>query len=233
VFQPIVELANGKVMGYEALGRGTHASLSPNPTELFSLAEQCNLSTELSRVFRHVAIQEAARLPEGARLFFNLHPSEMARDSLLDALQELQLAYPGRQVVLEVHEGVVTDLATMRWLREQVDARGLALAYDDFGAGQSRLSELAEVPPDFIKLDRSLVRGIDRADARKELVQALNRVITDLGVHSLAEGVETPEEARVCQELGSRFGQGFLFGRPKTVEELFPTSVLSAAATQA
>ena len=80
---------------------------------------------------------------------------------------ELKKAFrKGQRMVLEVHEGVVTDLPTMHWLRDQLNDLGVGLAYDDFGAGQSRLTELAEVPPDFIKLDMSLIRGIDLAEAR-------------------------------------------------------------------
>jgi EAL domain-containing protein (putative c-di-GMP-specific phosphodiesterase class I) len=223
VFQPIVYLASGQLMGFEALGRGTHASLSPNPSDLFDLAGQCNLAAELSRVFRQAAVEEATRVPAPMRIFLNLHPSEMTHDRLLDSLRKLQAAFQDRQqVVLEVHEGVVTDLATMRWLRGQLKEMGMGLAYDDFGAGQSRLTELTEVPPDFIKLDRSLIHDLDSAPARQDLVRALNRVITDLGVQCIAEGIETPAEAHVCQQLGCLYGQGYLFGRPQPLALLGP-----------
>ena len=119
--------------------------------------------------------------------------------------------------MLEVHEGVVVDVDTMRWLREQLNELEIGLAYDDFGAGQARLNELAEVPPDFIKLDRSLVRDIDRSIARQDMIQALNRLCEDLEVESIAAGIETEREAAVCRRLGCRFGQGFLFGRPQAL----------------
>jgi EAL domain-containing protein (putative c-di-GMP-specific phosphodiesterase class I) len=96
----------------------------------------------------------------------------------------------------------------------------IGLAYDDFGAGQARLTELAEVPPDFIKLDRSLIRDIDRGIARQDVIKALNKVCADLEVESIAEGIETEAEAAICRGLGSRYGQGFLFGRPECLEKL-------------
>jgi EAL domain-containing protein (putative c-di-GMP-specific phosphodiesterase class I) len=216
VFQPIVHLDDAAVIGYEALGRGTHSGLSTSPGELFGLANQCRLAAELSRMFRQVAVEEAEGLPANARVFFNLHPSEMDREVLIESLRELRTAFQGgRHVVLEVNEQIVADIGTMRWLRDQVNQLGMSLAYDDFGAGQSRLSELAEVPPEYIKLDRSLIHQIDESTARQELVQALTRVITDLGAQVIAEGIETAEEARVCRNLGCRLGQGFLFGRPQ------------------
>ena len=119
------------------------------------------------------------------------------------------------QIVLEVREGVVADLETLKWLRAHLQEIGIGLAYDDFGSGPARLTELVEIPPDFIKLDKSLVRNIDHCTARQELVQALNAVIANRGVHTIAEGIERPEEAEVCQRLGCRFGQGFHMGRPQ------------------
>jgi EAL domain-containing protein (putative c-di-GMP-specific phosphodiesterase class I) len=155
------------------------------------------------------------------RLFFNIHPSEMNDDALIDSLRALKIGlHCDQQVVLEVHEAVVTDLPAMRRLREQLNALGIGLAYDDFGAGQARLTELAEVPPDFIKLDRCLIHGIETAAARQDLVRALNRVSSDLGAATIAEGIETQAEADVCLALHCRYGQGFLFGRPQPLVSL-------------
>jgi EAL domain-containing protein (putative c-di-GMP-specific phosphodiesterase class I) len=221
VFQPIIDMETRAVLGFEALGRGTHRELSTNPGDLFGLADQCHLSCELSRLFRSVAVEEASRLPDHTMLFFNIHPSEMDSEALIDSLRDLKkMLRKAQQVVLEVHEGVVADVASMRWLREQLNELEIGLAYDDFGAGQARLTELAEVPPDFIKLDRSLIRDIDRGAARQDVIKALNRVCADLQVESIAEGVETAAEAAVCQKLGCHYGQGFLFGRPQPLAQL-------------
>jgi EAL domain-containing protein (putative c-di-GMP-specific phosphodiesterase class I) len=216
VFQPIVWLEGHAIMGYESLGRGSHAHMSAEPADLFDLAERCRLAPELSRLFRTVAIREAAALPGKPRIFFNLHPAEMKDDSLMTSLREVSRTFPERgQMVLEVHEDVVADMVTLRRLRERLRELGIGLAYDDFGAGQSRLAELAEVPPDFVKLDMKLIRGIDRASSRQALVRVLVQVGRDNGVQLVAEGLETHEEAETCHRLGCQFGQGYLFGRPR------------------
>ncbi len=229
VFQPVVHLGTGMVLGYEALGRGTHSALSANPAELFHLADRCNLGVELSRVFRAEAAREAAHLPAATRVFFNLHPSEILDPGFVESLRELRSAFrPDQQMVLEVHEEVVADVEALRRLRRQLAELGVGLAYDDFGVGQARLKELAEVPPDFVKLDRSLIQGIEHAAARQELVQALNRVGAELHVETIAEGVETPEEALTCGRLGCRFAQGYLFGRPQPLALLRVGEVASS-----
>lgn len=224
VFQPIVDLQTRDALGFEALGRGAHPKLTVNPSELFRLAAQCGRAADLSRLFRKLAIDEARQLPGKGRVFLNLHPAEALDDALVQSLRALGNALRRDQaIVLEVHEGMVTDLRSMRWLRECLLHSGIELAYDDFGSGQARLAELAEDPPHFVKLDRSLIQGIDQASARQELIQALNRGIRELGIELIAEGIETPAEATVCGELGCHFGQGYLFGYPQ------PASVLRAA----
>ena len=137
------------------------------------MAAQCNLAPELSRLFRKVAVEEAGGLPTDTRVFLNLHPAELRDAMFLKNLAAVPEALGGgRQVVLEFHEEAVADAAAMRLLRDQLNALGIGLAYDDFGAGQSRLTELAEAPPDFIKLDKSLVHGLHESPGRQELVRA-------------------------------------------------------------
>jgi EAL domain-containing protein (putative c-di-GMP-specific phosphodiesterase class I) len=216
VFQPIVDLESLAVMGYEALGRGAHEQLSPQPANLFRLAEHWKLAAELSRLFRQAALQDALKLPGNPRIFFNVHPTEMESKVLLDSLKEVPSALRDNQrIVLEVHEDLAADSVSLGQLRDQLHQEGISLAYDDFGAGQARLMELAEAPPHFIKLDMALIRHIEQAKPRQELVQALCRVSDDLGVLVIAEGIETKEEAETCHRLGCTFGQGYLFACPQ------------------
>jgi EAL domain-containing protein (putative c-di-GMP-specific phosphodiesterase class I) len=223
VFQPIVNLETWETAGYEALGRGTHDKLSPNPFELFQLAERCQLAPELSRLFRMTAVKEACALPAGVPIFFNVHPLELENRSFIDSLAEVAAAMrPDQRMILEVHEDVVADSRTIGQLRDQLRARAIGLAFDDFGAGQTRLTELAEAPPDYIKLDRKLIRDLDRSPARQELLQALNRVAHGLGIRLVAEGIETAREAETCLRLGCHLGQGFLFGSPQPAAGLGP-----------
>jgi EAL domain-containing protein (putative c-di-GMP-specific phosphodiesterase class I) len=218
VFQPILHLPTNRTLGYEALGRGAHDELSANPCDLFRLAEHFRLAPDLSGLFRMVALEEAARLPGSPLVFFNVHPSEMEKETFVRSLAEVSSEIrAGERMVLEIHEDVVADTASLRRFRDQVRELGILLAYDDFGTGQARLAELAEVPPDFVKLDMALIRGIDEAKARQELLQALSRLSDDLGIQVIAEGIETVEEAKTCHQLGCKYGQGYFLGRPQPV----------------
>jgi EAL domain-containing protein (putative c-di-GMP-specific phosphodiesterase class I) len=120
-------------------------------------------------------------------------------------------------VVLEIHEDTMVDAVALKRFHEQVKEMGLQIAYDDFGAGQPRLAELAEAPPDFIKLDMKLVRGIDQSPGRQELIKALRHLADQRNILMIAEGLETQAEADVCQRLGCELGQGYLLGRPQSV----------------
>src|SRR5262249_21664446 len=171
--------------GYESLGRGSHPNLSANPAQLLGMAEQYDLAPELSQVFRLAMIKEAVHLPPGVPVFVNLHPSEIGNDSLpllasLHAAREaLGAVHP---LVAEFHEDAVADADSLRLFRDHLHALGIRLAYDDFGAGQARLAQLAEAPPDYIKLDRVLIQDVHQMPARQELIRALTRVASDLGI---------------------------------------------------
>jgi EAL domain-containing protein (putative c-di-GMP-specific phosphodiesterase class I) len=221
LFHPIVRLDTFVPIGYEALGRGNHPGLSPSPLNLFRLAETARLAEDLSRAFRQVTIKEAAGLPGKPLLFCNIHPSEVTAGSLLPSLAALPAEWRNTgRVVVEVHEEVVGDTALLRHLHEKIQALGLRIAYDDFGVGQSRLIELAEIPPDYVKLDRQLVQGIEQPGARREIIQSLARISQSLGFQIVAEGIETPEQAEACRALGCQLGQGFLFGQPQSAEAI-------------
>jgi len=221
LFQPIVSLPSGSLAGYEALGRGTHPRLSDAPLELFKLATAVGAEAELSRVFRETALEIADASPGIPALFLNVHPAELETPGLVPAVVAARQRAPGLRLVLEVHEGALADLESVDRLRTQLSRSGVGLAYDDFGAGQARLLELAEVPPHYLKFDMSFVRGIDAAPAsRQRLLSSLVSVARDLLVYTVAEGVETPQEADVCMRLGFTHAQGFFFGRPRPIGEL-------------
>jgi EAL domain-containing protein (putative c-di-GMP-specific phosphodiesterase class I) len=220
-FQPIISLVDWVPLGYEALGRGRHGHLPTNPGPLFALADQCQLAVELSRLFRQLALAESARLPRPHALFLNLHPKEKGDEGFDADLQQLaSLATEGQVLVLEVNEGFVADIAALRRLRAQVSELGMRLAYDDFGVGQARLAALAEVPADYVKLDRSIVQNLPHSRPLRELVRALGQVCTDVGTELLAEGVETEDEMLIAQELGCQLGQGHLFARAMPAADL-------------
>jgi EAL domain-containing protein (putative c-di-GMP-specific phosphodiesterase class I) len=220
LFQPIVSLPSGTLAGYEALGRGRHPRLPEAPLDLFRIAAGVGAEAELSQLFRETALELVlkSRFPA---LFLNVHPSELEKAGLVPAVVEARQKVPHLRLTLEVHEGALADLASVDRLRTQLSRSGVGIAYDDFGAGQARLLELAEVPPHYLKFDMSFVRGIDTAPAsRQRLLTSLVSVARDLLVYTVAEGVETAEEADVCMRIGFTHAQGFFFGRPRPIEEI-------------
>ena len=217
--QPVVAIDTREVIGYEVLGRSQLFGLKM-PKEMFDVAAQLNLEVELSTMLRGEGIRACQGLPESPHLFVNTHPRELAVPGLLDSLAELRGNYPNQRLTLEIHESAVTDLAAMASIRAGLTNLQIGLAYDDFGAGQSRLNELIESPPDYLKFDMSLIRDIDTASAqRQQILATLVQMVRSLSIVPLAEGVETEAESRTCQQLGFELGQGYLFGRPAAIKQ--------------
>jgi EAL domain-containing protein (putative c-di-GMP-specific phosphodiesterase class I) len=220
-FQPIVALPEGILTGYEVLGRGLHPGLPENPADLFRIAASMGLEAQLSRLFRQKAIETVRHRTDLPPLFLNTHPAELAEPGLFKSLVELQASAPHQKLTLEIHEGALADPTSIAGLRSELAGLGIGLAYDDFGAGQARLLELAEVPPHFLKFDMRFIRGIDEAPpSRRRLLSSLVSVARDLLVQTVAEGVETEAEADVCAKIGFSHAQGFHFGRPVPLEKL-------------
>ena len=151
-----------------------------------------------------VGLLEAVRIPGRVGIFFNMHPSEILDVALVESLADTAAEFRriGRRLVLEVHEDAITNTSSVRQLHEHLRELDIGLAFDDFAAGQTRLAELAEAAPDFIKLDMKLIRGIDQSMARQDLVGTLAELAASLNVQIVAEGVETRPEADACR-LGS------------------------------
>ena len=216
LYQPIVDLQTRQVRAFEALGRGTHPDLSSNPEVLFQQAEQCGLVIELSQMFAKRAVEGSHKLPPGTSVFVNIHARQIERELSQPWLATLRaLAHPDHPIVIEIAEASVTSVSAMAVHKAMFSELGLGFAYDDFGAGQARLLELIDVPPDYLKLDKSLLQGIDRALPRQEIVGALVKVVSSLGVQVVAEGIESEDVAQACAELGCSLGQGYLFGHPE------------------
>lgn len=218
--QPIVT-AEGELFAIELLGRSLHPQLDQGPGQLFALAAALNTEVRLSRMLRRCCFAEAANAGLTRPLFFNNHPAECEdMPALMEELQALRREYPDLQLVFEVHESAVTDLGAMAEVKQELERLGIGLAYDDFGAGQARLLELVEVPPDFLKFDMCLIRDlVDRDSPRYRLLDDLNRMIGGMGVSTLIEGVEEESTAELCREIGLDLMQGFLFGRPRPLDE--------------
>ena len=213
--QPIVDARTRDVVGYELLGRANHPQLPSSPIDLFSLAESVDREIDLSNAFRKFGVNTFARSIGGRILFINAHPKETFNEDFIAAMAAVRHEHPELEIVVELHESAAMDIARLRTLAHRLAELGIRFAYDDFGAGQARLLELADVPAHFVKFDRTLIRDLHLASERKQkIVRDLVRMVLDAGSTPLAEGVESEEEARICIEMGFRLIQGYLTGRP-------------------
>jgi hypothetical protein len=177
----------------------------------------------LSSLFREVGV-EVGSLPGTPFLFVNTCPSEIYRiEPLLESLKTIHALAPKNRIVLEINEKAATGARDMARLRTTLRHLDMGLAFDDFGAGQTRLVELAKVPPDFLKFDISLIRHIHLAPKRlQQMVTTFVKAAQDLGIATLAEGIECSDEARTCEELGFDYVQGFFYGKPLPFSDIHP-----------
>ncbi len=225
VYQPIVHAPSSEVYAYEALARSRLFGLD-KPALMFQAAEYFHMEAELSRLLRREELVTSSAVDQ-PHLFLNTHPAELTDlKRLILSIREIRTARPKQPLTLEVHEAAAADLNTMKMLRLVLEDLNLKLAYDDFGAGQARLNELVEARPHFVKFDRKLIMGLDRADgSRRQMVESLVAMCRQLGIITLAEGVETASEAEACRLVGFELMQGYHFGRPA------PLAARSVAAT--
>ena len=210
VYQPIVELASGDIVGYEAL---TRFESGQRPDVVFANAHRVGLGVQLELATLGSALESARALPSGRFLDLNVSPFLLADPAELRS----RLRIAERPVVLEITEhDAVADYPA---LREAVHSLGtnVRLAVDDAGAGIANFSHIVELRADFVKLDISLVRGVNANLGRQALVVAMRHFARTAGCRLVAEGVETDDEARALTQLGVEFAQGHLFGRPKPV----------------
>ncbi|WP_043600179.1 bifunctional diguanylate cyclase/phosphodiesterase [Solidesulfovibrio magneticus] len=220
VYQPIVNLRSGTVFAWEALARGPADSVFASPAMLFDFAEESASVFALEKACREAAIGGFSARQEGARLFCNIHPRTMLDPAFTPGETRKLLDKYGmepRDVVLEITERhSVKDFNLFhRTLAHYRDA-GYGVAVDDVGTGYSGLASIAEIKPDFMKIDMSLVRGIDANPVKRALLETMLAFAEKIGCRIVAEGIETESELACLIRLGAHFGQGYFLGRPAT-----------------
>jgi EAL domain-containing protein (putative c-di-GMP-specific phosphodiesterase class I) len=215
---PILKLSDLSVMGYEALTRGPEGGEFERPDKLFKIAYDADLVLKLERLCRHRALNVARDLPAGRLMFINIEPEAVADPELRDVMFSSLLAESDlspSSIVLEITERTaITDFAAFRSTLEYLRTLGFAVAIDDAGAGYGSLQCLAEVRPEWLKIDISLVRGVDTDEVRSQLIESIVTFAARVGVKLIAEGIETMGELEKLRELNVEFGQGFLFTVP-------------------
>ena len=218
LYEPITSLDTREPLGYEALVRGPWESEVHSPNALFQMAEDAGLVFELDCLCRRVALRSARGLEPGKKLFVNclptaIHDPAFRGDVLRKTLEDLRLR--PSDVVFEISEKEsIGNFSVFREARDYYVDLGFQIALDDVGVGYGSLESVMELSPDYIKVDLSLVRGIDTDPPRQEMVRALHSVARAIDAQIIAEGIETNEELATLQRLGIPHGQGYLFGRP-------------------
>ena len=218
VFQPIVELVHGKVVGYESLTRFDDQAA----TEVrFAEASAVGLGQDLEIATLHAALTAAVELPADAWLNLNVSPDLILAGEPLRSIT----SDAHRDLVVEVTEHLaIADYATFRAALADLGAN-VRLAVDDAGAGFASLRHIVELRPAFVKLDRSLVAGVDTDEALQAMIVGLHHFARSTGCRLIAEGIETEAECSALRSLGIRLGQGYLLGRPVPAPTRQPTTV--------
>jgi EAL domain-containing protein (putative c-di-GMP-specific phosphodiesterase class I) len=216
-YEPIVQIKDLTVIGYEGLARGPVGTPLQHPIPLFDTAEAVGLDYELDCLCRELALKGARDLPRGAKLFLNCLPASVhdpvfQPPRIREALEGLGLG--PADLVLEISERqAITSYAVFRDAIATFAELGFGIAVDDMGAGYSSLATALELRPGFLKIDRSLITGIDGDPPRQELVRAMQVLAQRTGAMVVAEGIESEAELEALIDLGIDCGQGFLFGR--------------------
>ncbi len=220
-FQPIVSLAQKKIMGYEALIRGPSDSPLHSPFNLFTTAEQFNLSTRLEFLCREITIQRYADLNIKEKLFINASPlvllqPEFKKGETLRLLD--QYGVNPRSVVIELTEHKPADnYEIMRASAKHYRGMGFEIALDDLGAGYSGLRLWAELLPEYVKIDKHFIHGLHDDPVKLNFVRSIQSMAVSLNCGVIAEGIETEGEFKAIEKLGITHAQGYFFARPTII----------------
>jgi EAL domain-containing protein (putative c-di-GMP-specific phosphodiesterase class I)/GGDEF domain-containing protein len=226
LLQPILDLQTGQMTGYEALTRGPSNSPLHSPMALFRAAECADLTGTLDAACMTSALATFARLRLPGRLFVNLTPtslldSRFAPEAMLRAFTDAGLA--ASQVAIEITENAsAVDYAGLREAVTGLRAAGIEAAMDDFGQGFSSLRMWSELKPALVKIDKHFVSGIHQDPHKLEFVRSIRQLAESAHACVIAEGVETVSELAVLKDLGIRYVQGYLIGRPSPVPVRLP-----------
>ncbi len=210
-YQPIID-RDWVIRGYEALLRSEESSLR-GPVDFLGAAERLGRADELARLIRKLAPTAVLDHPEQPLLFMNVDPSQL-RDDRLVTENEL-FSQMADRVILEITERAsLTSIPGFEHKVMSLKKKGFKIAVDDLGAGYSGLTTFAQLEPEFVKLDGSLVRGVGTSERKRMIIGSMASLCLELGIAVVAEGVETQEEFEVLRELGCTHFQGFFVGRP-------------------
>jgi predicted signal transduction protein with EAL and GGDEF domain len=223
-FQPLVQLSDGSVQGYEILARWRHAERGDvAPDQFIPMAEASGAIEPLTMSLLRKACMAASGWGEPCKLSLNISPTQLGdpelATNLLNVLKDC--GFPPDRLEIELTEGaLVADVDAAREILVALKARGVAIALDNFGTGHASLRQLRELPFDKLKIDRSFVSRMLEDAASNGQVRAIVSLAKNMGLAVVAEGVETPGQAAALADMGCDMGQGHHFGRPLSAKAI-------------
>jgi len=218
LFQPIIDISNATVFGHEALIRGPVGTKLHSPISLLSSSHLVGLLPEVESLRRETVLSRYAESKNQNKLFVNISPTCLM---LTNSQFEFNIKQLERfnlkpsDIVIEITEGsTINDFCVLKDTVARYKAYGFGIALDDLGEGFSSLRLWSEIRPDFVKIDKHFITNIQNDPIKQEFVRAIQKIATESGGQTIAEGVETREELAVIKDLKINYAQGFLLGRP-------------------
>lgn len=218
-FQPIIDMNNNSIYGYETLARGVKADGSlMYPGDLFDKSNRNDFTFKLDRLCRESSLKTAATKKVHQKIFINFIPTSIYDPEFcLQSTEKWakQLEFDPSQIVFEVVETEkAKDQKHLAHILEYYRSKGYKIALDDVGEGYSGLNMLIELKPDIIKVDRNIISGIDTNELKRSVYKALYSLAKEHGITVLAEGIETPYELETIKSIGVDLAQGYYFAKP-------------------
>lgn len=230
-YQPVVSLSSGAVLGWEALTRGPRDSHFRSPHVIFNFASEVDMLYRVERLCRYLAVKNLGPIGSEQKIFLNVNPltifdKNFVKGETAKIIQQNGLSH--NNIVFEITEQAdLRNLPHFKRALEHYREQGYMVAIDDMGAGFSTLQGIAQVRPDYIKIDMSLVRGVDADPVKKALIETFVAFAGRIGCFIIAEGIETENELRTLIKAGVHYGQGYHLGRPEYPKS-FPANELCA-----
>ena len=218
VYQPIVSLEDGSILGYEALSRNNREKSSLTISNLFQIAEETEKVWELEALCRQHSLKHAVGKPKGAKLFLNVDPNVIHDEKFKSGLTHKYLEKYNLKpddIIFEITErSSIENADTFKTTIQHYKEQDFKIAIDDFGEGYAGINRVCAVMPDYIKLDMEIVRNIDKDSIKQTLAENLIRLCREIHVSMIAEGIETEEELKELIRLEVPYGQGYFIKKP-------------------
>ncbi|MFN9469479.1 MAG: putative bifunctional diguanylate cyclase/phosphodiesterase [Pseudanabaena sp.] len=229
-YQPIMDILNGdRLIGFEALVRWQHPTRGMvSPMDFVVIAEETGLVVAVDSWVLHEACQQLVKWKtkfassHKLKMSINLSAQDIRNPNLLKDIDRIlaKTGLDGKSIVLEITESMlIADINQTIELITQIKSRNIQASIDDFGTGYSSLNYIHRLPADYLKIDLSFVNQMQEASRNYQIVRTIIALGNQIGLAVVAEGIETSGQLQILRDLGCRFGQGYLFSKPLSVQE--------------